>query len=122
MASAAAPTQRASFPLCGEGKRVTCVVDGDTVWLEGEKMRLRSINAPEKTDPACAREAEMAAKATARLRQILNGNAWRVTRHGKDKYGRTLAEFEIGGETAGAMLVAEGLAHEWNGARRSWCG
>lgn len=31
--------------MCGSGKRVTCVVDGDTIWLRGEKIRLQGFDA-----------------------------------------------------------------------------
>jgi len=37
----------ATFALCGPGPRVTCVVDGDTFWFEGEKVRIADINTPE---------------------------------------------------------------------------
>lgn len=31
---------------CGSGKRITDVVDGDTLWLRGEKIRLQDFDAP----------------------------------------------------------------------------
>ena len=37
------PTTAASFPICGGGSRSTCVVDGDTFWLEGTKYRIADI-------------------------------------------------------------------------------
>ena len=39
---------RADFPVCGSGPRITCVVDGDTVWFEGVKYRFEEIDTPEK--------------------------------------------------------------------------
>ena len=112
---------RANFPVCGSAKRDTCIVDGDTVWLKGEKMRLSGINAPEVGNPKCRREAELAAKATRRLRTILNSNEWSVERFGHDKYGRTLVNFRIDQTTAGDMLIRAGLAHRWEGYKRNWC-
>ena len=38
-----------------------------------------------------------------------------------DRYGRKLRVLARGGESIGGMLVAEGLAHEWGGGKRSWC-
>ena len=64
---AASTLMRANFPVCASAKRHTCIVDGDTVWLKGEKMRLSGINAPEAGNPKCRREAELAEKATRRL-------------------------------------------------------
>ena len=118
---AASTLMRANFPVCGSAKRYTCIVDGDTVWLKGEKMRLSGINAPEVGNPKCRREAELAAKATRRLRTILNSNEWSVERFGHDKYGRTLVNFRIDQTTAGDMLIRAGLAHRWEGYKRNWC-
>ena len=46
----------AAFALCTQAPRSTCVVDGDTFWLEGKKVRLADINAPETTGAACPAE------------------------------------------------------------------
>lgn len=120
-AAPASVVMRAKFPICGSGKRVTCVVDGDTVWFKGEKMRLHGFNTPEVSNPKCRKEARLAAKATKLLQRILNTNEWSISRHGSDRYGRTLAEFHIGGETAGDILIREGLAHRWEGYKEEWC-
>ena len=44
------------FKPCHGGMRVTCVVDGDTLWLAGDKIRLADINTPEVTRPGCPAE------------------------------------------------------------------
>ncbi len=33
---------------CGSGKRHTCVVDGDTIWLRGEKIRIQAMTRPKQ--------------------------------------------------------------------------
>ena len=97
------------------------MVDGDTVWLRGEKIRLEGIDAPELADPGCRHEAALAQEARLRLAAILNSHDWVLTRHGQDRYGRTLGRFNIAGRTAGAMLVDAGLARVWTGRREPWC-
>ena len=114
-------TDTASFPLCGSGTRYTCVVDGDTVWLRGEKIRLALIDAPEKHDPKCSQEALQAAEATRRLADLLNDKEWRFERRGKDRYGRTLGVFWIDDRAVGEILISEGLARRWDGQRHPWC-
>ena len=55
----------ADWQLCGHGKRVTCVVDGDTIWSKGEKIRLMGFDTPERANNAkCKRERILADKAT----------------------------------------------------------
>ena len=53
------------FALCpDEGKRITCVVDGDTFWHAGEKIRIEDIDAPETHPPRCTAEAALGNRAT----------------------------------------------------------
>jgi endonuclease YncB( thermonuclease family) len=109
-------------PICDSGKRITCVVDGDTVWFEGVKYRFEEVDTPEKGDLAeCVQEGLQAIQATKRLAQILSMHPFTIQPTGTDRYGRTLARFVIGSTTAGEMLVSEGLARSWNGHTADWC-
>ncbi len=116
-------SEQARFALCGSGARVTCVVDGDTFWLDGAKIRLADINTPETSQPGCAAEAELGAAATRRLIQLLNQGAFTLTTEGRDidRYGRQLRVATRDGTSLGAVLVAEGLAEPWRGRRSDWC-
>jgi endonuclease YncB( thermonuclease family) len=97
-------------------QRVTCVVDGDTVWINREKIRLLDIDAPEM-DGKCAAERALAIRSRDRLVVLLRGREVRIAREGLDRYGRTLARLG----NVGDQLVREGLARRW-GDRRGWCG
>src|SRR5687768_8337011 len=52
----AMPTVAASFPICGGASRSTCIVDGDTFWLEGTKYRIADIDTPEVSNFGCPAE------------------------------------------------------------------
>lgn len=108
------------FPICGEGRRVTCVVDGDTFWLNRVKYRLADIDAPEVSQPQCRAEAQAGEQATLRLAQLLNAGPIELQEHGLDRYERTLVTVRQGGQSVGARMVREGHAREW-GDRRGWC-
>jgi len=119
-----ADTERASFGSCGAGaSRQACVVDGDTFWYRGEKIRVADINTPETSRPKCAAEAALGARATARFAELMNAGAFTLepVDRSHDKYGRALFVVMRGGESVGGVLVAEGLAEEWQGYRREWC-
>ena len=113
----------ARFSLCGAGARTDCVVDGDTFWYRGEKIRIADINTPEVSEPGCAREAEVGAAATERMHALLNAGPFTLEpiERDRDQYGRLLRTVTRDGESLGAVLVDEGLAEEWGGDRRSWC-
>ena len=111
------------FARCGAGQRVTCVVDGDTFWYRGAKVRIADINTPEVSRPACPREAALGAAATARLAELLNAGPFTLVQwsRDRDRYGRLLRVVSRGGESLGAALIREGLAEEWKGRRGNWC-
>ena len=111
------------FALCGGGPRTNCVVDGDTFWMAGEKIRIADIDTPETHPSRCALEAELGGRATRRLQALLNaGPVTLVTAgRGTDRYGRQLRTVERGGVSLGDTLVEEGLARRWTGRRQPWC-
>lgn len=113
----------AHFVPCAGPIRVTCVVDGDTFWLDGDKVRIADIDTPEVGDPQCAAERALGQAATARLVDLLNAGSFSLGRiaRDQDQYGRKLRTVLRDGRSLGEVLVAEGLARRWDGARRGWC-
>lgn len=102
-------------------KRHTCIVDGDTFWLSGEKMRLFAVDTPE-IEGQCKRERAQAHLATAQLQQLLSSGIRNITRHGQDRFGRTLVEVETQAGPVGPNLLASGLADRFgDGIRTNWC-
>ena len=118
-ASAAGP----DFTICGMAQR-TCVVDGDTFWLEGIKIRIADIDTPEISEPRCDAEYALGIRARDRLRDLLNEGPFDVRSIGsrdEDQYGRKLRIVIRNGSSLGDRLVAEGLARTWTGRREPWC-
>ena len=50
----------ANFGFCHTGGGYNCVVDGDTIWIEGQDIRIADIDAPETHEYDCASEKELA--------------------------------------------------------------
>lgn len=113
-----------TFQRCLGWRMANCVIDGDTIRYQGDKIRLADIDAPEIFSPKCAAEAALGERASERLLELLNDGRFEVVRSGRDQdpYGRQLRIISRHGGSLGDVLVAEGLARPWDGARRSWCG
>lgn len=114
---------RAHFSLCFTGGGYNCVVDGDTIWLKGTKIRVADIDAPETHDPRCASEKALGDRATLRLQDLLNNGAVTLESidRDEDRYGRKLRLVLVNGMSVGDTLVGEGLARWYAGGRRPWC-
>lgn len=121
--AAAADLERGSFAPCRGQQRVTCVVDGDTFWYRGEKIRIADINTPEIGNPGCTAEARLGAAASRRLAELLNAGPFTLAAADRaiDRYGRSLRVVTRGGDSLGNTLAAEGQAEVWRGRRGGWC-
>jgi endonuclease YncB( thermonuclease family) len=104
--------------------RSVYVIDGDTIDVNGTRVRLADINAPEIASPKCTAEAALGRKAKRRLAELIGeGPIEVVSISGRDldQYGRELRIVRRDGRSLGDVLVSEGLAQHWNGPRRVWC-
>lgn len=113
-----------TFGHCGMVRRETCVVDGDTFWLDGVKIRVADIDTPEVSQPQCAAEKALGDRATERFLALLNAGPFELATIGSrdaDRHGRKLRVVLRGGRSLGDQLVAEGLARTWTGRREPWC-
>ena len=122
--SGASDRESASFGTCGAfASRQACVIDGDTFWYRGQRIRVADINTPETSSPKCATEAALGAKATRRFAELMSAGAFTLEPidRSHDQYGRALYVVTRGGRRLGEVLVSEGLAEEWQGFRREWC-
>ena len=111
------------FGFCHTGGGTNCVVDGDTFWMGGEKIRVADIDAPETHPSRCAEEERLGNAATQRLQALLNAGpvTLEAADRDTDRYGRKLRLVTRGGKSLGEMLVDEGLARRWVGHREPWC-
>lgn len=87
------------------------VVDGDTIRLDGERVRLIGIDAPEihgcPKGRACAPGDGQASKRS--LQNLMNGPI-SIRRVGYDRYGRTLAHIYVNGVNVACEQIGRGQA------------
>lgn len=76
-------------------------VDGDTIRVGGERIRLRGIDTPEMSEfdgPAAKR----------RLEELLRSGPIRIVPHGRDVYNRLVADVFVNEQNVAAVLSQEG--------------
>ena len=88
------------------------VVDGDTIVLNGEKIRFSGIDTPELKQTCMKGDEKVFCGKSAKMLLIKKiGNQMpECISEGKDAYKRTLAECFVNGESLSAFLVRSGYA------------
>jgi len=91
--------------------------DGDTLTLDGQRIRLLGMDSPEMMQ-VCRRDGadwRCGVAARSRLAELLRAGPATCRTAGRDRYERWLARCEAGGEDIGARMVREGLAVAYGG-------
>lgn len=109
------------------------VVDGDTVRCDGELLRIlgdgepyvNGVDAPETRGNGCVAEAMLGQLAKGRLQELIESLGMQIEDSGQiDPFDRPLVTIRMpDGQTAGQILIDEGMAVEWTPEyRANWCG
>jgi micrococcal nuclease len=78
-------------------------IDGDTIRMGADRIRLRGIDTPELNEPG-------GQAARQRLEQLLTAGSIRIVPRGQDVYGRTVADVFVDGRNVAEVLNQEGYA------------
>ena len=112
---------RASGGMTVAGQQIY-VIDGDTFDLNGERIRVAGIDAPETHPSRCPKEARLGNAATEELAELLRGRPLWISGTKTDRYGRSVRTVRVGGEDVADTMIGAGLARSYDGGKRQgWC-
>lgn len=102
------------------------IIDGDTIWVGTEKVRLVGFDTPEPEpyNARCDEEIDRGKKASARLAELLATGAIDIRyRKHRDRYGRMLGRLTVDGVNVGKALIRDGHAIKYAGygPKMDWC-
>lgn len=94
---------------------IASVIDGDTLEIHGQRIRLWGVDSPEKGQ-VCVREGEpwrCGSHSANTLDEFIGGRTVSCEAVDTDRYQRVVARCEVGGVSLNAWLVVNGLAVEY---------
>lgn len=88
------------------------VIDGDTLELSGERVRLWGVDAPERSQTCrlAAQTWRCGKSAAEALGRLVEGSTIRCEPRGSDRYQRVVAVCMVGGSDIAAAMVRQGWA------------
>lgn len=90
------------------------VIDGDTIEIHGQRVRLEGIDAPESNQRCRDRQAgtdvRCGQQASIWLADLIGTSTVSCADAGRDRYGRVLAHCTVNGKDIGAAMVEAGWA------------
>jgi micrococcal nuclease len=109
---------------CGNPPQGTCVIDGDTFYVQSRKYNLTAIDAPELE---CGSNRKLALQAARRLAALMSSGDFELKQieHNGQAGGTTdskfIAHIIVNGQNVGRVLIAEGLARRYQPDEIRWC-
>jgi len=98
------------------------VIDGDTFDLNGTRIRVAGIDAPETHPARCPNEAALGQAAAQKLAELLRGRPLWISGLKTDRWGRAVAVVRVNGEDVADAMISAGLARNYDGKQRQgWC-
>jgi len=90
---------------------IASVIDGDTIEIHGERIRLSGFDSPER-GTMCG-SINVYSKAAFALSDFIGTRTVRCDLTGRDSYDRHIGNCEAGGEGLGDFMVRQGWARDW---------
>jgi endonuclease YncB( thermonuclease family) len=116
-----APAPQAErFGSCRNEGGPDCVLDGQTIRIDGEQIVIAGMKAPKIEAARCSAEEGRGAKAVEQLLQLLNSG--KVTTGGaiRGADGVWRRAVQVDGKDVGAAMIAAGVARDEDGSS-NWC-
>lgn len=117
-----ASAQGPRFGQCYNAYGPNCVLTGDSLYLDGDKVQIAGLDVPAITGAKCPEERERGIGAVLRLTELLNtGNVTESSPY-RDFYGRTVRKVFVNGDDVAGKMIAGDFGRRYDGGEQGWCG
>ena len=115
-----AAARAARFGQCYDAEGSNCVLDGDTIYLEGQRIEIAGLKAPKIQGAQCDQERSRGIDSAVRLADLLNSGKVTLGPSVREPDGQLRTKVEVGGNDVGTAMINAGMAREY-GNTNGWC-
>lgn len=116
-----ASAQGPRFGQCYNAYGPNCVLTGDSLYLDGDKVQIAGLEVPAITGAKCSEERERGINAVVRLTDLLNAGSVTASAPYRDSYGRTVRKLFVNDEDVAGKMINEDLGRRYDGGNQGWC-
>ena len=97
------------------------MLDGDTIYISGERVAIAGMEAPRIQGARCDAERSHGIDAAIRLADLLNSGNVTVSTVFRDDYGRDVRKVKVKGHEVRNAMIDLGVARRYDGKNKGWC-
>lgn len=116
--SAAAALRR--FNQCYNATGPNCVLNGETIYVAGNRIDIAGMDAPRIDGASCDAERSQGMEAATQLADILNSGRVSIGAPFTETTGQVVRKVEVKDNDIAKKMIGEGLAHV-AGSKLGWC-
>ena len=115
-----AEAREKQFGQCYNGGQ-NCVFDGDTIRVDGEKLQIAGMTAPQIQGAQCEAERTRGIDAAVQLAILLNSGTVTLGEPFRDETGREVRKVQVDGADVAAKMISSGAAEQLHLYKPDWC-
>jgi len=116
-----AAARAARFGQCYDAEGSNCVLDGNTIYIQGQKIEIAGVVAPKIQGAQCDDERSRGIDSAVRLADLLNSGKVTVGASVREPDGQLRTRVEVGGNDVATAMINAGMARAY-GNTDGWCG
>lgn len=115
-----AAARAARFSQCYDAEGSNCVLDGNTIYVQGQKIEIAGVVAPKIQGAQCDDERSRGIDSAVRLADLLNSGKVTLGDTVRGPDGQLRRKVEVGGNDVAATMIGAGMARDPDNSN-GWC-
>lgn len=115
-----AAARAARFSQCYDAEGSNCVLDADTIYVQGQKVEIAGMTAPKIQGAQCDDERSRGIDSAVRLADLLNSGKVTLGETVRGPDGQLRRKVEVGGNDVATTMINAGMARDANNTS-GWC-